>query len=180
MSSPIKNIGRLRLFGLALALIIFIVDQLSKWWILTDIMAIPTVIRITSFFNIVLAWNRGISFGMFDNNSSWGSWVLIAVALVIVVFLAIWLMRGENMLSVLATGSIIGGALGNVVDRIQYGAVVDFLDFHVRGSHWPAFNVADTAISLGAVALILEALKPDPEQPKNNDNQDVNNNPGNL
>ena len=80
------------------------------------------------------------------------------------------------MLSVLATGSIIGGALGNVVDRIQHGAVVDFLDFHVMGSHWPAFNVADAAISLGAMALILEALKPDPEQPKNNNDQDANNN----
>ena len=179
MSSLVTDIGKLRLLGLTLATAIFVLDQLSKWWILTDVMSIPTVIRITSFFNIVLAWNRGISFGMFDSGSPWSSWILIAVALVIVIFLSIWLMRGESMLSVLAIGSIIGGALGNVVDRIRFGAVVDFLDFHIGGSHWPAFNVADSAITLGAAALILEALKPDPEQPKNNDNQGLNNNPEN-
>ncbi len=180
MSSLVTDIGKLRLFGLTLATVVFVLDQLSKWWILTDVMPIPTVIRVTSFFNVVLAWNRGISFGMFDSGSPWGSWVLIALALIIVIFLSLWMLRGESMLSVLAIGLIIGGALGNVVDRIRFGAVVDFLDFHIGGSHWPAFNVADTAITVGAAALIFEALKPDPEQPKNNDNQDTgSNNPEN-
>ena len=168
MNSFENNISRLRILGLSIALVVFVFDQLSKWWMLTEVMPIPTVMRITSFFNLVIAYNRGISFGMFGGSSDMGSWVLIGIAVVIVAFLARWLLKGESMISVLATGSIIGGALGNVVDRIRYGAVVDFLDFHIGSSHWPAFNVADTAITLGAAALILEALKPGPEQPKNN------------
>ncbi|MDH3335790.1 MAG: signal peptidase II, partial [Rhodospirillaceae bacterium] len=158
MNAVKNNIAKLRMFGLGLALIVFILDQFSKWWMLTEVMPVPTVMRITSFFNLVIAHNRGISFGMFGANSHAGSWVLIGIALVIVAFLTRWLFKGESMLSVLATGLIIGGALGNVVDRIRFGAVVDFLDFHIGSSHWPAFNVADTAITLGAAALILEAL----------------------
>lgn len=171
--SAIENYkNKLRLIGFALAGGVFVLDQLSKWWILNDIMQIPTVIRLTSFFNIVLAWNSGISFGMFDSGSTMGAWVLVGIAVVIIIFLTIWLMRGESMISVVAIGLIIGGAAGNVVDRIRFGAVADFLDFHIGSSHWPAFNVADAAITMGAVALILEALKPDPEEPKNNDQQD--------
>ncbi|MDH5489748.1 MAG: signal peptidase II [Rhodospirillaceae bacterium] len=171
-----NNIAKLRMLGLGIALIVFILDQLSKWWMLTEVMPVPTVMRITSFFNLVIAYNRGISFGMFGASSDMGSWVLIAIAVVIVAFLLNWLMKGESLLSVLATGLIIGGALGNVADRIRFGAVVDFLDFHIGSSHWPAFNVADTAITLGAAALILEALKPEPEQPKNNTVTDTDHN----
>ena len=176
MNSFENNIVRLRVIGLSIALVVFIFDQLSKWWILTEVMPIPTVIRVTSFFNIVIAYNRGISFGMFDSGSPWGSWILIAVALGIVALLLSWLMKGESLMSALAIGLIIGGALGNVVDRIRLGAVVDFLDFYIGSNHWPAFNLADTAITLGAAALIFEALKTEPEQPKNNGNIDTDHN----
>ncbi|MDH5666000.1 MAG: signal peptidase II, partial [Nitrosopumilus sp.] len=99
-----NNIAKLRMLGLGIALIVFILDQFSKWWMLTEVMPVPTVMRITSFFNLVIAYNRGISFGMFGASSDMGSWVLIAIAVVIVAFLLNWLMKGESLLSVLATG----------------------------------------------------------------------------
>ena len=106
----------------------------------------------------MLAWNRGVSFGMFAGDSAWGPWLLTGLAGVIVIALAVWLWRTPSRLSVAALGLIIGGAVGNVVDRLNHGAVVDFLDVHAAGWHWPAFNVADSAICVGAAILVLESL----------------------
>lgn len=144
--------------GMVLAVIAIILDQVSKWWILTDLMIPPRVIEITSNFNLVLAWNRGVSFGMFRQDSPYGPYILTGVAVVIVIGLAIWLWKSDTHWSALALGMVIGGAIGNVIDRLQYGAVVDFLDVHAFGYHWPAFNVADSAICVGAGMLILESL----------------------
>lgn len=161
------DLGKLRSAGLVTALSVLVLDQLSKWWMLTDVLSPPTLVKITPFFNLVLTWNRGISFGLFKADSPWGTWALVAVAALIVVFLGRWMYQGESRASVLAIGLIIGGAVGNVIDRVRFGAVVDFLDFHLAGTHFPAFNVADAAITIGAAALVLEALFADPEQPKN-------------
>ena len=139
-------------------MLVLALDQVSKWWILTDVMNPPRIIEITPFFNIVLAWNRGVSFGMFAGDSAWGPWLLTGLAGVIVIALAVWLWRTPSRLSVAALGLIIGGAVGNVVDRLNHGAVVDFLDVHAAGWHWPAFNVADSAICVGAAILVLESL----------------------
>lgn len=144
--------------GAAIAVLVLALDQVSKWWILTDVMNPPRIIEITPFFNIVLAWNRGVSFGMFAGDSAWGPWLLTGLAGVIVIALAVWLWRTPSRLSVAALGLIIGGAVGNVVDRLNHGAVVDFLDVHAAGWHWPAFNVADSAICVGAAILVLESL----------------------
>lgn len=144
--------------GWALAGSVLVLDQITKVLVLDLFSRSPQGIEVLSFFNLVLAWNRGVSFGMFDGLGDWGPWVLVGLALVISVVLAIWMMKEESRLNVMSLGLIIGGAIGNVIDRVRFGAVVDFLDVHVLGYHWPAFNVADSAITVGAAILILESL----------------------
>ena len=144
--------------GLSLAALTIILDQLTKWWILTDVMNPPRVIEVLPFANIVLVWNRGVSFGMFNTASDHGPLILAGLAIAISIVLLIWLLRGPERTVGLGIGLILGGAIGNVIDRFIHGAVVDFVDLHVAGAHWPAFNVADSAITVGAVLLILDSL----------------------
>lgn len=147
-----------------MALAVIALDQLTKWWILHQVMVpVPRVIEVTPFFNLVLAWNRGVSFGMFAGEAEAMPYVLAAVALVIVAFLAAWLWRTGRAHVAIGLGLVIGGAIGNVIDRLRYGAVVDFLDLHAAGYHWPAFNVADSAITIGAVLLLVDGLFRRPE-----------------
>lgn len=152
--------------GLALALAVIVLDQLSKWYIVAVVMAPPRVIEVTPFFNIVLTWNRGVSFGMLGGEAGAGSWLLSIVAVVIVGALAIWLRRADRPILAVALGLVIGGALGNVVDRLRLGAVADFLDFHAGGYHWPAFNLANSAITVGVVALVVPTLFAGRKMPK--------------
>jgi signal peptidase II len=144
-------------FGFAVAAITLVSDLLTKWWIVGQVMNPPRAIEITPFFNLVMVWNRGITFGMFGD-AGWGRWAFAVLALAIVVVLISWLSRASYRSTALALGLVIGGAIGNVIDRIRWGAVADFLDFHVAGWHWPAFNVADSAIVIGVGILLLEAL----------------------
>ncbi len=150
--------ARRHTIGIALGLAVIAADQLTKWWIAAWVMQPPRRIPVLPFFDLVLAWNRGISFGMFDAGSVWGPWLLSGIALVIVGFLGVWFRRAEMLSTTLALGLIMGGALGNVIDRVRLGAVIDFIDLHAGGYHWPAFNVADAAITVGAVLLIVETL----------------------
>ena len=161
------TITGMRQLGLALALLTMALDQISKWWIVNTVMNPPTVIPITPFFNLVLGFNRGVSFGMFGSHSDIGRWLLTGLALAIAVALTVWLWRVQKPWLAAALGLIIGGAIGNVIDRINVGAVVDFLDFHAAGYHWPAFNVADMGITGGATVLIIDSLfGRDPDEPK--------------
>jgi signal peptidase II len=144
-------------FGFGVAALILMLDQLTKWWIVGRVMNQPRAIEITPFFNLVMVWNRGITFGLFGD-SEWGRWAFAGLALAIVIVLITWLVRASRRWIAAALGLIIGGAIGNVIDRIRWGAVADFLDFHVAGWHWPAFNVADSAIVVGVGLLLLEAL----------------------
>ena len=144
--------------GLIVALVFLISDQISKWWMLESVMNPPQTISLTPFFNLVYAWNRGVSFGLFDTNSPYSGWILSLIAVAIVGYLMRWLYRVDNIFQAVAIGMIIGGALGNVADRIMYGAVYDFLDIHVAGYHWPAFNLADSGITVGAIILVLDSL----------------------
>lgn len=147
-----------QVFGFCLAALIIVADQISKIWILGLFQPVtgkpPSEITITPFFDLVLVWNKGVSFGLFNHDSDFMPWVLIALALALVGFVVRWLWRAETWAEAAAFGLIIGGALGNVIDRVRFGAVVDFLDFHWAGHHWPAFNVADSAIVVGA-GLVL-------------------------
>ena len=154
MSEP----GRLRRLGLGLAFATIALDQLTKWWIVNFVMNPPNVIEVTPFFNLVLGLNRGVSFGMFSSDSNLSRWLLTALALAIVCALAVWLWRAEKPWLAVALGLIIGGAIGNVIDRAMVGAVVDFLDFHVADYHWPTFNVADMGITCGAAGLIWDSV----------------------
>jgi signal peptidase II len=152
--------------GIAVAILVVALDQASKWWMLEHVMRPPRVIELTGFFNLVMGWNRGVSFGLFNTSSPYNVWVLSALALIIVAVLAVWLGRTRSPLLAAAIGLIIGGALGNVVDRVRFGAVFDFLDIHAAGYHWPAFNVADSAITVGAVMLVVDSLFARPENYK--------------
>lgn len=144
--------------GLAVAVATLLLDQLTKWLIRDVVMTPPRVIHVIPSFNLTLVYNPGVSFGQMG----WlGPWVLSVVAVAISVALVFWLRRAERPLLGLALGMIIGGALGNVIDRIRFGAVVDFLDFYVPGTnwpHWPAFNVADSAIVVGVGLILLDGL----------------------
>jgi signal peptidase II len=141
--------------GLGTAGAVIVLDRLSKWAILA---LLEQAIPVTPFLNLVVVWNRGVSFGMFDSASAHGPWLLSGLAVAVVVALVLWLRRVDHPLPAIALGLIIGGALGNVLDRVRYGAVVDFLDVHALGYHWPAFNVADSAICVGAALLLVDGL----------------------
>ncbi len=162
--SPLTRLGG------SIALISILLDQVTKWWVLNGIMQPPRVIPLTGFFNLVLTWNNGVSFGLFNNNNDLNALLLSLLALAIVIFLLFWLRKAENKRMALGLGLIIGGALGNVIDRVLHGAVVDFLDFYVNAYHWPAFNIADSCITIGAVILIFDSLfSPKPEEAKIDD-----------
>ncbi len=111
-------------------------------------------IEVLPFFNLVEVWNRGISFGMF-NDLSYGQWLLSGMGIIISLFLLRWLLLTDSERTASALGMIIGGAIGNVIDRLRFGAVADYLDFHAFGYHWPAFNLTDSAIFIGVVLLLL-------------------------
>ena len=154
--------------GIPLAILAIVLDQVSKWWIVEKLVRPQGVIETPFFtpmrvplipnFNLVMAWNRGVSFGVFNNAGSWNAIVLPLLSAGIVIFLLSWMAKAQNRLVAAALGLVIGGALGNVIDRLRWGAVADFLDFYVGAWHWPAFNVADSAITIGAVLLVLDSL----------------------
>ncbi len=135
-----------------------VLDQATKAWILAIMTADPREIVVTPFLSLVLVWNRGISFGLFGDAGEETRWLLVALAAAICVVLLFWLRRAETRLAAVGIGLVIGGAVGNVIDRVRLGAVVDFVDLHGWGWHWPAFNVADTAITVGVAALLADSL----------------------
>jgi signal peptidase II len=146
------------ILGLIIAAAAFAVDQLSKNFIANLFAADAAVKSFGSYFNVVEAWNTGVSFSMLNNGGVWGTVLLSMFAIGVVVFLLAWLKNEQSTTVQAALGLIIGGALGNVVDRIRFGAVYDFLDFHYGTWHWPAFNAADSFICIGAFLIILHSL----------------------
>ena len=147
--------------GLLCALAIIVVDQISKQLILEVFLSsnAPFNINITGFLDLVLVWNKGVSFGMFASDNPYQSWLLAGLTTLIVNGLTAWLWRASHLLLGVALGFIIRGAIGNIIDRIRFGAVVDFVYFHIGNFSWPAFNVADITISFGVIFLILDSLR---------------------
>ena len=149
--------------GVIAAVIALALDQASKLWLLFvfDI-AHRGAVKVTPFFDLVLAWNVGISFGWFQNDSQLAQIILMVIKAVAVVVLAIWMARSRTLLATVALGLIIGGATGNAIDRFAYGAVVDFALFHVQigGNtfNWYVFNLADVAIVAGVAALLYDSF----------------------
>lgn len=145
--------------GLVAAAAVVILDQATKHFFYNLLVVEGRrAIEVLPFFNLVSVWNYGISFGLFNNGSSGGSIIFVGLAAAIVVALLLWLRSAPSLLVAVALGLVIGGAIGNVIDRLRFGAVFDFLDFHVAGWHWPAFNVADSAICVGVFLLCIDAL----------------------
>jgi signal peptidase II len=148
----------LKWMGLSVA--ILVIDQITKYWV-TDSLRLHEVVPVTSFFNLVLVYNPGAAFSFLADQPGWQRGFFITVALVASVWI-VYLLRKHHheTLFSLALALVLAGAVGNVIDRFQFGAVVDFLDFHAFGWHWPAFNVADSAITCGAALLIWDAFRP--------------------
>ncbi len=150
-----------RRLGIWVAALTLVSDQASKLWLLfvADI-AERGPFQVLPFLEFVLAWNRGISYGLFQQSSDFGRWALVAVSVVASVWLSTWMWRETSRLTVLALALIIGGALGNGIDRAAYGAVVDFAHVHVGSFSWYIFNIADAAIVAGVVALLYDSFRP--------------------
>jgi len=146
------------ILGLIIALTALLIDQLSKWFVQGLFDHATNSISFGNFFNLVEAWNTGVSFSMFNDKGPIGVIILSAFAIGVIVFLCFWLRKEKNKVVQISLGLIIGGALGNVIDRIRFGAVYDFLDFYYKTWHWPAFNMADTFICIDAFVIILQGM----------------------
>jgi len=144
----------------ALALLVVVLDQITKYWVSASF-DYGEARAVTGFFNLVLTYNKGAAFSFLAAASGWQRGFFIGIALVAIVVISVLLVRyaGEKLFC-LSLALILGGAIGNVIDRIALGYVVDFLDFYLGGWHWPAFNLADSAITAGAVLLVADNLRP--------------------
>lgn len=191
MAQHTHSPGRFFVIGIFMILAIIMADQYSKWFVLetmlrsSDVALTPfkewfftsneisifedmreeyNTVAITSFMDFVMVWNRGISFGMLQNGGNLMTMGLIFLAIIVSLFLIIYMVLTNRMLINISSGMIAGGAIANTIDRIRFGAVADFIDIHVNGMHWPAFNIADAAIAVGATIFIITTLM----TPKNN------------
>jgi signal peptidase II len=161
--------------GLAVAAIVAVLDQVSKTRVLAYFGETGCALRrveVTAFFDLVLVCNPGVSFGLF-NQSGINSLVFSLLAAAIIVILLFWLSRVATTFLAVALGLIIGGAIGNVIDRLRFGAVIDFLYFHAGSWYWPAFNLADAAICLGVAAMLLDGMLTRRAAPQANRGEDV-------
>ena len=148
-----------RALGGLTALAVLCVDQASKLWLLHGLkMEEHDRIAVAPFLDFVLAFNPGISFSLFRQGTESGRWLLLGLTFAATVFLSVWLWRAGGKIAAIGLGAIVGGALGNGVDRFAYGAVVDFCDLHAFGYHFYIFNIADTAINIGVALLLYDGL----------------------
>ena len=170
-----KNHKVKRILGFGLIIDYIILDQISKWLVLeyvfrpqlnepalgffewiTSSFRLPQIsTEILPFLNLTMVWNQGISFGFFQSGNPWP---LIIMASTIAIIFSVWLTRTTKWVEAIALSMVIGGAIGNIIDRLHFGAVADFLDFHVGDWHYPAFNLADSFITIGVVTLVIYSL----------------------
>jgi signal peptidase II len=149
--------GRFSRFGLAVALVALAADQAHKYWMLAIYrIAERGRVEITPFFDLVMTWNHGISYGLLQQDSTLGRLALMVFSVVAVAVLFLWMSNSASRLVAISLGLVIGGALGNITDRIMHGAVADFFSFHYAGYYWYVFNIADVAIGAGVIGLILD------------------------
>lgn len=178
--SSITGLAGKRAIWLLTIIAVILADQLSKWHVMENIIRpalnnndglsfldwytnkpeiLPYIqIQVTSFFNVVMAWNTGVSFSMLNGLGTYAPYILVAIALAITILFSIWLWKVDKHRYGLCYSLVIGGALGNVIDRSRFHAVIDFLDVHAYGYHWPAFNVSDMAVVTGISLLIIVSL----------------------
>lgn len=151
--------GRLSGFGLMIAALAFVADQTHKYWMIHIFnIAGRGRVQVTPFLDLVMVWNPGVSYGLFPQNDAAGRLLLIAIGIAAAIALCLWLAQLTSAWTAASVGLIAGGALGNTVDRIVYGAVADFFSLHVSGFYWYVFNVADVAIVAGVIGLLGETV----------------------
>lgn len=151
--------GSLRSLGCGLAVAILVLDQLVKYWIIDGMrLRERGFVDVAPFFNLTWVENRGVSMGMLTADGDLGRWMLVVLTAAISIGVATWLWRERNRLDVMALGLVLGGAIGNIIDRIRFGYVVDFLHFFWGEWHFYVFNVADAAITIGVILLLLRAV----------------------
>lgn len=152
-----KNAGLMLWLGIAA--VIVLLDQLTKIT-MSRLLAYGQSEPVTSFFNLVMVYNKGAAFSFLANSGGWQRWFFSALALAVSIFI-VWMLNrnASQRMFCWSLALILGGAVGNLIDRVAYGHVIDFLDFHVGGWHWPAFNVADGAITIGAALFVLDELR---------------------
>ncbi|MBX9786833.1 MAG: signal peptidase II [Alphaproteobacteria bacterium] len=150
--------NRLLLPFFVVAIVVFL-DQLSKTWILYEFENSETIWHVLSFLDIVLTWNKGIGFGFLKANEVWQMVILIMIATGISAVLGVWISKTTDKFQIICLSMIIGGAIGNVIDRLRFGAVVDFIfvPVYILGYRFPAFNIADSAITVGVCLLLIES-----------------------
>ena len=150
---------RLELQAMVLVVVTLVLDQISKELVLGYLLKTGQVVPVfDGFFRLVVVWNKGVSFGMLGGDKALAPRILSAVAVAVCIALFIWLRRTDRPLHGWGIGLVIGGAIGNVIDRARWGAVFDFADFHIGQWHWPAFNVADSAIVVGVGLMLIDSL----------------------
>jgi signal peptidase II len=155
-----RGLSRASRLGLAIAAAVVLADLAAKRAVLDGLALEATgPIPLTPFLDLVLVWNRGISYGLLTQDTAAGRWLLVAVTAAATVALLAWLVRTTSRLTAASLGLVVGGAVGNGIDRVAYGAVIDFVHFHVGDFSWYVFNVADAAIVVGAAGLVLEAAR---------------------
>lgn len=155
-----KSIFMRHRWALAFMTAVLVTDLATKRFIEAVLVDSPHVIPVLPFFNLTLGYNRGVSFGLLSSDYPYTPYILALLATVIAGVFTVWLLRSESGIQKLGLAAIVGGALSNVFDRLEDGAVTDFLDFYVGAYHWPAFNVADTAITCGVAILLIESVWP--------------------
>jgi signal peptidase II len=150
---------------LNLSALVIIFDQLSKWWMSSWLDLYETV-AVVPYFNLTLAHNYGAAFSFLASAGGWQRWFFTILAIVVSIVLTVWMKRlkANAKLEAISLALILGGAIGNVIDRVAHGYVIDFLDVYVGNYHWPAFNIADSAICVGAVLLIFDSFRSKTEQ----------------
>ncbi len=156
--------------GSVVGLAVLLADQVSKWWIL-EVLNLPVrrQVELLPVLNLTMVWNQGVTFGLMNGFGAWGYLILAGVSLAVVLALGVWLLRAESRFVAGAIGAVAGGAIGNVIDRLRFGAVVDFIHVHVNTRwgdiSWYVFNVADAAIVCGVIALVIDSQWP--RRPRN-------------
>jgi signal peptidase II len=162
MAGPVLGSATVRL-GVVAAIVTTAIDQAAKLWLLYGLdLAGRGRVALTPYLDLVLAWNTGISYGLFQQTGPLGQWALFALKVIAVLLLGLWLSRSGSRLSSIALGMIIGGAVGNAIDRVAHGAVMDFVFFHIQATTWTfqwyVFNLADAAIVVGVAGLLYESV----------------------
>lgn len=153
--------------GLIVAFIALVLDRISKFWVL-EVINLDQIGRmdVLPVFSLTMVWNRGISLGLFNNGGETGRIILISLTIAVTLLLLWWLVRTQDRLLSVALGLIVGGSVGNIWDRLEFGAVADFMHFHVGTASFYVFNVADSAITIGVILLMADALLSPQNSPK--------------